>query len=126
MLEFYSTKCTLSMFKPILVDFLLICNVADSAFKQQRLTAWQPILTAGTVLPTFFVIGILFIPVGIGLWFFSENVKEITIAYTHCISTKENRTCADILKENSSAVCHCEVPFTLDTQFSVSPVVLFS
>jgi len=27
---------------------------SDSAFKQQRLPAWQPILTAGTVLPTFF------------------------------------------------------------------------
>jgi hypothetical protein len=29
----------------------------DSKFKQQALPAWQPILTAGTVLPTFFVIG---------------------------------------------------------------------
>lgn len=67
---------------------LFYCFI-DSAFKQQRLTAWQPILTAGalyiflivpdcnfnlncahcsqtgTVLPTFFVIGILFIPVRI-------------------------------------------------------------
>jgi hypothetical protein len=31
--------------------------LADSDFKQQRLPAWHPILTAGTVLPTFFVIG---------------------------------------------------------------------
>jgi hypothetical protein len=30
----------------------------DSKFKQQALPAWQPILTAGTVLPTFFVIGV--------------------------------------------------------------------
>ncbi|PZC83469.1 hypothetical protein B5X24_HaOG207452 [Helicoverpa armigera] len=47
---------------------------AESAFKQQRLPAWQPILTAGTVLPTFFVIGIAFIPVGIGLLYFSDEV----------------------------------------------------
>ena len=38
--------------------------------------AWQPILTAGTVLPTFFVIGVAFIPIGIGMLWFSENVME--------------------------------------------------
>jgi hypothetical protein len=47
----------------------------DSAFKQQRLPAWQPILTAGTVLPTFFIIGVAFIPIGIGLLHFSNNVN---------------------------------------------------
>ena len=48
----------------------------DSAFKQQRLPAWQPILTAGTVLPTFFVIGVAFIPIGIGMMYFSSNVSK--------------------------------------------------
>ena len=47
----------------------------DSAFKQQKLPAWQPILTAGTVLPTFFVIGVAFIPIGIGMLYFSESVS---------------------------------------------------
>lgn len=36
----------------------------NSKFKQQALPAWQPILTAGTVLPAFFVIGVAFIPIG--------------------------------------------------------------
>jgi hypothetical protein len=36
----------------------------DTAFKQQRLKAWQPILTPKTVLPTLFIIGILFAPIG--------------------------------------------------------------
>ena len=36
----------------------------NTAFKQQRLKAWQPILTPKTVLPTFFVIGVLFAPIG--------------------------------------------------------------
>ena len=35
-----------------------------SKFKQQALPAWQPILTAGTVLPAFFVIGVAFVPIG--------------------------------------------------------------
>lgn len=43
-----------------------------------RLPSWQPVLTAGTVLPTFFVIGIAFIPVGIALLYFSNNVSHHT------------------------------------------------
>lgn len=50
--------------------------IADSAFKQQKLPAWQPILTAGTVLPTFFIIGLAFIPVGIGLLVSSNQVSD--------------------------------------------------
>ncbi|KZT66818.1 transcription regulator [Daedalea quercina L-15889] len=37
---------------------------ANTAFKQQRLKAWQPILTPKTVLPTLFLIGIIFAPIG--------------------------------------------------------------
>lgn len=44
----------------------------DTAFKQQRLRAWQPILTPKTVLPTFFVIGIIFAPIG-GLLLWASN-----------------------------------------------------
>ncbi len=36
----------------------------DTAFKQQRLKAWQPILTPKKVLPTLFLIGLLFAPIG--------------------------------------------------------------
>lgn len=60
---------------------ILFFVIADSAFKQQRLPAWQPILTAGTVLPTFFVIGIAFIPVGVGLLYFSDKVIILFSAY---------------------------------------------
>jgi hypothetical protein len=51
----------------------------NTAFKQQRLPAWQPILTAGTVLPTFFVIGLIFIPIGIGIFVTSNNICEIEV-----------------------------------------------
>lgn len=50
-------------------------NGTGSAFKQQKLPAWQPILTAGTVLPTFFLIGIAFIPIGFGLLMSSNQVS---------------------------------------------------
>jgi hypothetical protein len=75
----------------------------DTAFKQQRLKAWQPILTPKTVLPTLLIIGIIFAPIGalliIGsnkarfnpwwsffclIYFLFTQVTEITIDYTNC------------------------------------------
>lgn len=83
---------------------------SDSAFKQQRLPAWQPILTAGTVLPTFFVIGVAFIPIGIGVLWCSNNVREAKSDYTECVSVGESRTCADFIKDNqTSKTCQCQV-----------------
>ncbi|KAJ9601194.1 hypothetical protein L9F63_000662 [Diploptera punctata] len=83
---------------------------SDSAFKQQRLPAWQPILTAGTVLPTFFVIGIAFVPVGIGLLFFSDKVDEVMIDYTDC--TNDGVKCSDIIA-NTTGGCSCILDFEI-------------
>ncbi|OZJ02699.1 hypothetical protein BZG36_04602 [Bifiguratus adelaidae] len=65
---------------------------ADSAFKQQRLRAWQPILTPKTVLPTFFIIGLIFAPIGGVLYWASNRVNELVIDYTHCnqVSSQTN------------------------------------
>ncbi|KAI0316798.1 transcription regulator [Amylostereum chailletii] len=57
---------------------------ANTAFKQQRLKAWQPILTPKTVLPTLFIIGVLFAPIGGLLVWGSSLVTEVTINYTDC------------------------------------------
>ena len=46
----------------------------DSAFKQQRLPAWQPLLTPKWVIGTFFVIGIVFLPIGIAIVLYSQEV----------------------------------------------------
>jgi len=57
---------------------------ANTAFRQQRLKAWQPILTPKTVLPLFFAIGIIFAPIGGLLLWASSQVQELVIDYTHC------------------------------------------
>ena len=70
----------------------------NSKFKQQALPAWQPILTAGTVLPTFFLIGVAFIPIGVGLMYFSDTVKEVSIEYTDCnVDRDANKMCKDMI-----------------------------
>lgn len=56
----------------------------NTAFKQQRLKAWQPILTPKTVLPTLFIIGILFAPIGGLLIWGASQVSEFTLDYTDC------------------------------------------
>lgn len=57
---------------------------ANTAFKQQRLKAWQPILTPKTVLPTLFIIGIIFAPIGALLIWGNSLVTEMTFDYTNC------------------------------------------
>ncbi|KAI9226712.1 MAG: CDC50 family protein [Piptocephalis tieghemiana] len=56
----------------------------NTAFRQQRLRAWQPILTPKTVLPTFFLVGIIFSPIGGVLLYSSDSVSEMNIDYTDC------------------------------------------
>ncbi|VDO77898.1 unnamed protein product [Haemonchus placei] len=41
--------------------------------RQQQLPAWQPILTASTVIPTVIGVGIIFIPIGVALFLASEG-----------------------------------------------------
>lgn len=51
----------------------------DTAFKQQRLPAWQPILTARSVMPIFFAVAAAFIPIGIGLLYLTNLVNLFCI-----------------------------------------------
>lgn len=101
-------------------------HLLASAFKQQKLPAWQPILTADTVLPTFFLIGILFIPIGVGLLLSSNQVQEKIIDYTHCTSLNSNATCASVIARNASANCICEVKFSLTEDFSRDVYIYYS
>ncbi|XP_069194400.1 cell cycle control protein 50A [Procambarus clarkii] len=92
-------------------------------FKQQQLPAWQPILTADTVLPAFFLIGLLFVPLGAALLFFSRSVQELQLDYTECLSTThilangEPKLCRDVIKENIGDLCVCQKNFTVDESF---------
>lgn len=50
---------------------------ANTAFRQQRLKAWQPILTPKTVIPLFFVIGLICTPIG-GLLIYASSTVCIS------------------------------------------------
>ncbi|OSX64635.1 hypothetical protein POSPLADRAFT_1178196 [Postia placenta MAD-698-R-SB12] len=73
---------------------------ANTAFKQQRLKAWQPILTPKTVLPTLFIVGILFAPIGGLLIWGSGLVTEMTFDYTQCENQTPSSSSADLTYHN--------------------------
>ncbi|CCF60323.1 hypothetical protein KAFR_0J02590 [Kazachstania africana CBS 2517] len=58
----------------------------NTAFRQQRLKAWQPILTPQSVLPILIFFACIFTPIGIGILVSGNNVQHITIDYSHCSS----------------------------------------
>lgn len=95
----------------------------NQKFKQQRLPAWQPILTADTVLPAFFLIGLLFVPLGAALLFFSRSVQEKQLDYTDCNSESHLEKgfqvpCSEVIRNSSfTTECTCKVNFTLDEPF---------
>ncbi|XP_072186915.1 cell cycle control protein 50A [Excalfactoria chinensis] len=88
----------------------------NTAFKQQRLPAWQPILTAGTVLPAFFIIGLIFIPIGIGIFVTSNNIREYEIDYTGIEPSSPCNKCLNV-SWDSTPPCTCVINFTLEHPF---------
>ncbi|KAI6150922.1 CDC50/LEM3 family [Pisolithus tinctorius] len=76
---------------------------ANTAFKQQRLKAWQPILTPKTVLPTLFIIGIIFAPIGGLLVWGSSLVSEMTFDYTDCWNLANSSSTDDLQWQNMSS-----------------------
>jgi len=72
-----------------------------TAFKQQQLPAWQPILTPFPVILSFIAVGIAFIPVGIALLFASNAVVEVSGRYDDlCPLTGSNTTTACVMTLN--------------------------
>lgn len=71
---------------------------ARDPWRQNKLNAWSPVYTPEAVLPSMMIIGITFIPVGIGLLYTSYHVQQFKLDYTDCISSDhQSFTCASFL-----------------------------
>lgn len=92
----------------------------NTAFKQQRLPAWQPVLTASNVLPTFIIVGFIFIPLGVVLLLTSNNCFELIENYTDCISLENPlQTCheyfnAQLELGNQFPECTCNINLKIE------------
>lgn len=52
----------------------------NSAFKQQRLPAWSPMLTANTVLPFFYLLAVISMLLGVWLLLLVQSTQEIKVS----------------------------------------------
>ncbi|XP_042630496.1 LOW QUALITY PROTEIN: cell cycle control protein 50B-like [Cyprinus carpio] len=92
----------------------------NTAFTQQRLPAWQPILSAGIVIPGFLIIGLAFIGIGIGLFLTSQTIQVQEMDYT---GVEKDSPCFRCTIP-SNLNCTCEVTFSLSTLFT-GPVFFY-
>uniref|UniRef100_A0A3Q2QMZ5 Cell cycle control protein n=1 Tax=Fundulus heteroclitus TaxID=8078 RepID=A0A3Q2QMZ5_FUNHE len=92
----------------------------NTAFTQQRLPAWQPILSAGIVIPGFVLIGLAFIGVGVGLFITSQNIQVLELDYTGADTANPCYECG----RQSTKNCVCTMEFSLSTLFK-GPVFFY-
>lgn len=84
----------------------------DTDFKQQRLPAWQPLLTPNWVIAAFLAICAVFLPIGIVIVAYSDKVVEIRQRY--------DQLCPH------STTAPCSVQLTLDiTQDMNRPIYFY-
>ncbi|KAG7832772.1 hypothetical protein KL939_004510 [Ogataea angusta] len=56
----------------------------NTAFRQQRLKAWQPILVPRVVLPLLLLVALICVPIGIGFVFATYSIEKLEINYGKC------------------------------------------
>ncbi|XP_070770431.1 transmembrane protein 30C [Enoplosus armatus] len=88
----------------------------NSAFKQQRLPAWSPMLTANTVLPFFYFMALICMLLGVWLLLTVQSTQEIKLDYTEagtcnkCFERRKNVS-------NAAQACSCTVVFSIEKAF---------
>ncbi|KAM3861805.1 transmembrane protein 30C [Diretmus argenteus] len=89
----------------------------NSAFKQQRLPAWSPMLTANTVLPFFYCMAVLCMLLGVWLLVTVQGTQEMKLDYTQAGTCDK---CFEKRKNVSHALqtCNCTVVFNIQKAFT--------
>ncbi|XP_034429517.1 transmembrane protein 30C [Hippoglossus hippoglossus] len=84
----------------------------NSAFKQQRLPAWSPMLTANTVLPFFYFMALICMLLGVWLLLTVQSTQEVKMDYTEA---GQCSTCFEKLqnKSNAGQSCSCTVVLSI-------------
>ncbi|XP_062947327.1 cell cycle control protein 50B [Cynocephalus volans] len=97
----------------------------NTAFTQQRLPAWQPLLSASIALPLFFCAGLAFIGLGLGLYYTSNSIKELEYDYTGSPDTGNCSACAEAGQDGAPPPnCSCALNFSLPELFQ-GPVYFY-
>jgi len=92
-----------------------------SAFRQQKLKAWQPILTPVPVITFFILIGVVFIPLGAILLTAAKGAQEFPFRYDNfesCRSCNQSGTSEPSGKDDFCELTNCtvKVPISEDME----------
>jgi hypothetical protein len=83
--------------------------------------AWQPVMSAGTVIPPFFAVAMIFFAVSGFILYFHLNVKSVEHDYTKCQSLAGGQSCEAMSHDE---ICSCQFQFTLDHDWK-GPVFVY-
>lgn len=88
----------------------------NNTLTQQRLPAINPTYGANTVLPFLFIVGILFLGIGVGILITSLNIQELEIDYTNCEKVDSKRLCREEIIDQQAADrnCNCVIKIELE------------
>ncbi|XP_061700022.1 cell cycle control protein 50B [Syngnathoides biaculeatus] len=92
----------------------------NTAFTQQRLPAWQPMLSAGIVIPGFVLIGLAFIGIGVALFITSRSIQVLELDYTGVEQDSPCFRCSDPDVRD----CVCSIQFSINRLFE-GPVFFY-
>ncbi|XP_028251109.1 cell cycle control protein 50B [Parambassis ranga] len=92
----------------------------NTAFTQQRLPAWQPMLSAGIIIPGFVLIGLAFIGIGVVLFISSRSIQVLEMDYTGVEQKSACFKCSDPTVKD----CICSLEFSIDSLFK-GPVFMY-
>mmetsp|Transcript_1014 Transcript_1014/g.1989 ORF Transcript_1014/g.1989 Transcript_1014/m.1989 type:complete len:497 (+) Transcript_1014:229-1719(+) len=107
----------------------------NTKFKQQKLDAWQPILTPKWVIGTFLIVGLIFVPVGSYLLALSNDLFEAVVTYDSFddskLSSGISSSCQidqinqgyDELVAGSRSFEDCQLRFTFDRDIAEKDTV---
>eukprot|EP01135_Chromosphaera_perkinsii_P005104 Nk52_evm15s316 gene=Nk52_evmTU15s316 len=113
---------------------------SSTALRQQKLSAWRPLLNPKSVIPTFIVLSFFFIPLGAVFLVASGDVEEISIEYTDCqrnggtiTSGTTLPTCKSVMRSfyatgtgapPNNTICTCYLTYDLTKNLD-GPVYLY-
>lgn len=117
----------------------------NTAFRQQRLKAWQPILSPQSVLPLLIFVACIFAPIGIGLIVSATNVQDLIIDYSYCNETAQTDSFVEVpskyvkyhfkkgvsvkpswkLDESDSGIASCQLKFEIPNKVKQSIYIYY-
>ncbi len=101
----------------------LVNQPADTALKQQRIKAWNPILDPLYVIVGLFIIGVAFVPTGIEIVKMSNQVVEITKTYDSFYEEKIDST-LDCSIEGFNENKSCTIEFEIEEDME-GPILVY-